>query len=31
MEGLESTEQLGSAVALLIMLAYLGWHLLTKK
>ncbi len=31
MEGLQSTEQLGSAVGLLIMLAYLGWHLFIKK
>ena len=31
MDNLQSTEQIGSAVGLLIMLAYLGWHLLTKK
>lgn len=31
MESMQDTQQLGSAVGLLIMLAYLGWHLFIKK
>lgn len=31
MENMQNTEQIGSVVGLLIMLAYLGWHLFIKK